>query len=52
VKTFAQWRKEQLTEANRLIAAGERARLSGKPNTAWRYFQQAEQIRDIVAGLP
>jgi hypothetical protein len=52
VKTFAQWRQEQLTEANRLIAAGERARLSGKPNTAWRYFQQAEQIRDIVAGLP
>lgn len=52
VKTFAQWRHEQLTEANRLIAAGERARLSGKPNTAWRYFQQAEQIRDTVAGLP
>jgi hypothetical protein len=52
VKTFAQWRKEQLTEASRLIAAGERARLSGKPNTAWRYFQQAEQIRDTVAGLP
>jgi len=52
VKPFAQWRKEQLAEANRLIAAGERARLSGKPNTAWRYFQQAEQIRDTVAGLP
>lgn len=52
VKSFAQWRKEQLAEANRLIAAGERARLSGKPNTAWRYFQQAEQIRDTVAGLP
>lgn len=52
VKSFAQWRKEQLAEANRLLAAGERARLSGKPNTAWRYFQQAEQIRDTVAGLP
>ena len=51
-KSFSQWRYEQLTEANRLIAEGERARLNGKSNTARIYFQQAQRIRDTVAALP
>lgn len=51
-KSFSQWRTEQLTEANRLIAEGERARLNGKSNTARLYFQQAQRIRDTVAALP
>lgn len=51
-KSFTQWRTEQLTEANRLIAEGERARLNGKSNTARLYFQQAQRIRDTVAALP
>jgi hypothetical protein len=51
-QSFAQWRGEQLAEANRLIATGERARLNGQTSTARRYFQQAQRIRDAVAALP
>jgi len=51
-KSFAQWRSEQLAEANRLFAEGERAWASGRPNTARQYFQQADRIRDAIAALP
>ncbi len=51
-KSFAQWRSEQLAEAHRLFAEGERAWASGRPNTARQYFQQADRIRDAIAALP